>query len=285
MAKFITILSGLIQEAGRIKLDFKTQTLLDGFVNKIYKKKLSGVKTYTSLGHMPIVTSDGFPGQVEIVLDPELPYLGLLDQKVEDSTDPNDFVVLINPNKVTSRKYLYQTLFHEIMHATDPMFSTKQSEKLWSTYDPEIDEKYWAHPIEFRASSNEFLEGIVREFSIRKDRLKNKSNIVLLMKAADNILDYFSKGKKLNKLAFNIINEITDDEHLNNVMGKILKDIPLEYPDVIELMPERQNPPKYISIIELIKKYDPEIWKRFLTMLYKTIGEIKSSLRNYQQTI
>ena len=285
MGKFITILSGLIQEAGRIKLDFKTQTLLDSFVNKIYKKKLSGVNQYTSLGYMPILTSDGFHGEVEIVLDPELPYLGLLDQKVEDSTDPNDFIILINPNKITSRKYLYQTLFHELMHATDPVFSTKQSEKVWSTYDPEVDEKYWAHPIEFRASANEFLEGIVREFNIRKNRLRNKSNIITLMKASDSILDYFSKGKKLNKLAFNIINEITNDEHLNNVINNILKDIPLQYPDVIELMPERQNPPNYINVIELIKKYDPEIWKRFLTMLYKTMDEIKTSLRNYQQSV
>jgi hypothetical protein len=65
------------------------------------------------------------------------------------------------------------------MHATDPVFSTKFSEKLFSTYDTRVDEKYWAHQIEFRASTNEFLEGLVREFNIRKSRLKNKENIVL----------------------------------------------------------------------------------------------------------
>jgi len=280
MGYLINILSDIITEAKRIKLDLETVSHLENFTNKIYKKKLSGVKGYTKVGNMPIVTSDGVKGNVEIVMDPKLPYLGLLDQKIEDSTDPNDFILSVNPEKITGKKYLYQTLYHEIMHATDPVFTTKQSEKVWSTYDPEIDEKYWAHPIEFRASTNEFLEGIVREFNLRKNRLKKKENLINLEKAADSILNYFSKGKKLNRLAYNIINEITDDEHLSNVYNQILKNITVEFPNVAELMPEKMEPPKYINLIELIKRYDKEIWKKFLTMLYQTVQEIKESLRN-----
>lgn len=280
MKKFLNILSDLLIESKRIKLDNETILKIEDFTEKIYRYKLTKINKYKIIGSMPITTSDGVLGQVEIVIDPKLPYLGLLHQKVEDSTDPNDFIISINPNKISSKKYLYQTIYHEIMHATDPVFSTKQSKKAWSTFDTEVDEKYWAHPIEFRASSNEFLEGIVREFNLRKSRLKNKTNVSSLEKAADNILDYFAKNEKLSKLSYNIISSITDDEHIKNVSEKILRNIPLDFPDVTELMPEKKNPPYYLPVIEMIKKYDPEIWKKFLSMLYNTIIEIKSSLKN-----
>jgi len=37
--------------------------------------------------------------------------------------------------------------------------------------------------------------------------------------------------------------------------------------------------PYYITYIELIKKHNPEIWKRFLTMLYNTSYEIEDILK------
>jgi hypothetical protein len=34
--------------------------------------------------------------------------------------------------------------------------------------------------------------------------------------------------------------------------------------------------PYYLNYVELIKKYNPKIWRRFLTMLVKTKDEIES---------
>jgi hypothetical protein len=163
----------IFNESKRIKLDSNTISLLQKITDTIYKKRNTGFKKYTPITSMPITVQDGTPGTVEIAVDPELEFFGLLDQKVEDSRDPNDFILTLNPRKITSKKNLYLTLYHEIMHATDPGYTTKSSDKYWKDYDPEIDEKYWAHPIEFRASTNEFIEGLRNEFSLRKKRLKN----------------------------------------------------------------------------------------------------------------
>jgi hypothetical protein len=34
--------------------------------------------------------------------------------------------------------------------------------------------------------------------------------------------------------------------------------------------------PYYLQYIELIKKFNPKIWRRFLTMLFKTKDEIET---------
>ena len=191
MIKLIDILN----ESKRVKLDPEFKKVLNNVVDIIFKKRLRGFKKYTPITSIPIEVADGTPGTVEIVVDPDLPHYGILDTKVEDSNDPNDFIIKINPKEVKSKKGLYQTLYHEIMHATDPNFSTKYSEDYWSDYDPEKEEMYWGHPIEFRAITNEFIEGLVNEFSFRKNRLKNQNSIKMLEKSLDNILNHFQQVK------------------------------------------------------------------------------------------
>jgi hypothetical protein len=109
--------------------------------------------------------------------------------------------------------------------------------------------------------------------------LKNKENIVLLIKSANNILSYFASGKKLTKLSFNILQEMGDDEHINNIYQKVLRNIPVEFPSVIELLPEKKGIPPYLEALELIKVNDKEVWAKFLSMLYTTIEEIKQNLQ------
>jgi hypothetical protein len=262
-----------------VKVEPETISQLEKLTNLIYKKKLKGVSQVTPVGNIPLKISDGSVGNAEVIIDPNSSEMGYIDNASENKLDPNKFIIYINPNRISSKKLIFQSLYHEYMHVTDPVFSTKFSEKLWATYDSSIDEKYWAHPIEFRATANEFLEGLVREFSLRKTRLKNKENIVLLYRSANNILDYFSKGKKLTKLSYNIIDEMGDDEHINNIFQKVLRDIPLNYPSTIELMPERKSVPPYLDVLELIKQHDGNIWTKFLSMLYTTILEIKENLK------
>lgn len=282
MTKLINILSNILIEAKRIQIDPEITAQLEFLTNIIYKKKLKGINKLTPVGNIPLKISDGSTGNAEVIINPNLRDMGITDNISKDRLDPNAFVIYINPNRISNKKLIYQTLFHELMHATDPVFSTKFSEKLFSTYDTRVDEKYWAHQIEFRASANEFLEGLVREFSIRKSRLKNKENIVLLIKSANNILNYFSKGKKLTKLSFNILEEMGDDEHINNIISKVLRDISVEFPSVIELLPEKKEIPPYLEALELIKVNDGKVWTKFLSMLYTTIEEIK---QNLQKTI
>lgn len=268
----------IVSEGKRIKLEPEVNALIHRVSDIIYKKRNTGFKKYTPITSIPIIVQDGTPGTVEIAVDPNLEYFGLLDQKVEDSKDPNDFILTLNPSKITSKKNLYLTLYHEIMHATDPGYTTKYSEKYWKDYDPEIDEKYWAHPIEFRASTNEFIEGLRNEFQLRKKRLKNTDNLKYLTKSADNILEYFTKGTPLSKLSYDILEGMSGLVPQNTKIAKLLQDMIIEYPQTSEFTPKHNKPPYYIGYIELIKKYDPTIWKRFLSTLHAEVQNIKENL-------
>jgi hypothetical protein len=188
-----------------------------------------------------------------------------------------ELIMKINPKKVTSRKGLYQTIYHELTHGTDPMLTTKSTESFWSTYDPEFDEKYWGHPVEFRAITNEFLEALVNEFTLRRNRVTKEQSIITLRKSLKNILNHFSNGEPLSNLSLDIINGMYGGgEH--NILRKTLDDIIIDNPDVANLI-SKKSKLDYLTIINLVKKYSGENWKRFLGMLVKTSDEIKEILK------
>lgn len=273
MIKLIDILN----ESTRVKMDPDFKRVLNNVVDIIFKKRKTGFKKYTEITSIPIEIADGTPGTVEIVVDPELEHYGILDVKVEDSTDPNDFIIKINPNEVKSKKGLYQTLYHEIMHATDPMFSTKSTESFWDTYDPEMDEKYWGHPVEFRAITNEFIEGLINEFILRRSRVKTPTSIESLKKSLDNIMNHFSNGEKLSVLSTDIIGDMYGSEEMTR-SRMILNNILIDNPEISDVLSKTERNLEYIVVLELVKKYSGSDWKRFLGMLYKASEEIKEIL-------
>lgn len=273
MIKLIDILN----ESTRVKMDPDFKRVLNNVVDIIFKKRKTGFKKYTEITSIPIEIADGTPGTVEIVVDPELEHYGILDVKVEDSTDPNDFIIKINPNEVKSKKGLYQTLYHEIMHATDPMFSTKSTESFWDTYDPEMDEKYWGHPVEFRAITNEFIEGLINEFVLRRSRVKTHTSIESLKKSLDNIMNHFSNGEKLSVLSTDIIGDMYGSEEMTR-SRMILNNILIDNPEISDVLSKTERNLEYMVVLELVKKYSGSDWKRFLGMLYKASEEIKEIL-------
>jgi hypothetical protein len=164
-----------------------------------------------------------------------------------------------------------------MLHATDPSQSTKMSPKFLSTYNEKNDEAYWGHPIEFRAITNEFLEALVGEFTRRYSRLKNVDNKKFLLKSLNNIVNYFGKNENLSKLSLDILNRLNDENIGDNKISKVLSNISLDYPATTELLNNKEEP-YYLTYIELIKKYNPKMWPRFLTMLYSTKDEIETLL-------
>jgi hypothetical protein len=160
------------------------------------------------------------------------------------------------------------------MHATDPTLSTKTSMRHLSTYNPLDDKKYWGHPIEFRAITNEFLEALVLEFKIRINRLIIPENKKFLTKSLENILNYFKQGSKLSKLSLDILRRMNDENVLDNRFSKLVADISSEFPQASEFIPDKEEP-YFLTYIETIKNHNPEIWRRFLTMLSKTSKEIE----------
>jgi len=111
---------------------------------------------------------------------------------------------------------------------------------------------------------------------IYSNRLRNLDNKKHLLKSLNNILNYFGKGEKLSNLSLDIIRRINDEGVNDNRISKLLSDISLDYPESVELIDTDKEEPYYKTYIELIKKFNPDIWPKFLTMLYNTKDEIEN---------
>lgn len=280
MIKFLNILNGVISEQKRYKFEPKTKEKLLSIANDLWNNKDQEYKGITPIEKFPFKLADGTDGLVTIRVNPRLKYLGQMGTKPSKSLDPADIIIDVNPKFYESFKNLYLTLYHEMIHASDPTQSLKWKPSYDLTYDEKSDEKYWGHPIEFFAITNEFLEGLIMEFERRKRKLKNPLNVKSLEKSFKNILNYFAKGEKLSKLSMDILYRINDEYVSDNKISRMLADIRSEYPDVSELLSGKKDDiPYYLHYIELIKNYNPKIWNRFLTMLFKVSDEIKQVLK------
>jgi hypothetical protein len=275
MIKIIDILTNVITEQKRFQFDPETYKKLVSLTEKLWGMRNKDLKKKTLVDGFEFKTSDGTDGYVKVIVNPRLKYIGFMDTKPKFSRDPMDFVMELQPKEYGSKKNLFLTIYHEMLHATDPSQSTKMSPKFLSTYNEKKDESYWGHPIEFRAITNEFLEGLVNEFKRRIERLRNLDNKRFLIKSLDNILNYFGKGEPLNKLSLDILSRINDENMLDNKISKVFSNMTADYPKTSEFVSPKEEP-YYITYIELIKKYNPAVWPKFLTMLYNTSEEIKS---------
>lgn len=277
MGKFLQILDDIILEQKREVLDPELYSKLESLTNKLWSNRDKQYKGKTFIEQIPFKTKDGVDGLVKIVVNPRLKFIGLMDTKPPFSRDPMDFIMELQPKEYGSKKNLFLTIYHEMMHATDPTQSTKTSMKYLSTYNPLDDKKYWGHPIEFRAITNEFLEALVLEFKRRLMRLRIPENKKFLTKSLSNIMSYFKDGTPLSKLSLDILKRMNDENVLEGRFSTLLSDISTEFPETSEFLP-KQDEPFFLTYILNIKKYNPEIWRRFLTMLFKTSKEIESNL-------
>ena len=245
-------------------------------VEELWKDRNKPYKGKTLVDQIRFRMADQTEGLVKVYVNPRLKYIGYMGTKPKKSLDPADLFVEVNPKFYESKKNLYLTLYHEMIHASDPMQSHKWSPRYDLTYDEKSDEKYWGHPVEFFAISNEFLEGLVNEFERRYERLKNSDNKKVLLKSLQNILNYFGKNEPLTKQSLNIIQRINDDSIGAGKFGQILANIQTDFPETSEMIPASyEDEPYYLHYVQMIKKFNPEIWSKFLSMLYTTSNEIK----------
>jgi hypothetical protein len=276
MIKFINILSNVITEAKRYQFDPETYLKMSSVVEDLWKDRNKEYKKKTLVDMIPFKMADGTDGLVKVVVNPRLKYIGYMGTRPKKSLDPADIFVEVNPKFYESKKNLYLTLYHEMLHASDPTQSHKWTPSYELTYDEKDDTKYWGHPVEFFAIANEFLEGLVLEFERRVDRMRNQENKKFLLKTLNNILNYFAKNESLTKQSLNIIQRINDDSIGAGKFGEILANIQTDYPDTADILPPTyEDEPYYLHYVQMIKKFNPEIWPKFLSMLYTTSQEIK----------
>lgn len=281
MIKFINILSEtVISEQKKYKFQPETISKLRSVVDKLWNDRNKKYKGKTPVDFFPFKLADGTDGLVKVIVNPRLPYVGFMGTMPKKSLDPADIFIEVNPKYYESKKNLYLTVFHEMIHAVDPTQSHMWRPSNEVDYNPKRDEQYWGHPIEFFAITNEFLEGLTNEFERRMNRYRNSANLIILEQSLDNLMNYFSKGEELTKLTKDILYRINDEYVDSNTISKTLADIKTEYPNVAEMIPNgEKDVPYYLHLIELIKKYNPKIWPRFLTMLVKTKDDIKDMIK------
>lgn len=278
--KFLNILESVITEQKRYRFQPETYAKINSVVDRLWADRKKKYDKKTTVDMIPFKLADGVDGIVRVVVNPRLPYVGFMGTKPKTSYDPADIFIEVNPKHYESKKNLYLTIYHEMIHASDPTQTHKWNPKYMLTYDEKSDEKYWGHPIEFFAITNEFLEGLILEFARRRKRLKNLENIKYLEKAFKNILNYFGKGEKLSNLSLDILYRINDEYVDENKISQLLANIKTDFPRVNELIKlNKEDVPYFLHYIELIKKFNPKIWPRFLTMLYKTKDEIEQILK------
>lgn len=274
MVKFIPILNSIVSEQKRDVLRPEVYSELETLTNTLwnFKDKLFNKRIFVT--DFDFKVRDGEDGKIKIYINPRLEYIALLDKRPKSSTDPKKFVLDLNPEKFGSKKNLFLTIYHEYMHATDPNLSTKQTDKYLSTYSPDDDKTYWGHPVEFRAISNEFLEALVMEFRRRVKRNNTAKNKVFLLKSLENLTNYFKNGEILSNNSLNILSRMNDENLSDTRISKILSNIQTDFPNTSEMLPNESNP-YFLKYILLIKKNNPDIWRRFLTMFSKTVDEIE----------
>lgn len=275
MTKLITTLKKIIIESKKYEMDPETYTSLAVIADSIYSKKRQKWVRQTLFDTLMFKTADGAQGMVKIYISPRLPDIAEISTRPSDSRDPMDFVMKLNPNKFGSKRGLFLTMYHEILHAIDPSQSTRVKLKNDLTYDPSKDESYWGHPVEFFTITNEFMEALHLEVESRFKRIKKEESKKLILKSLDNILDYFARGEKLSDLSLDILDKMGEEGSETKLSG-ILKQILYDYPDVSEFLPRKEEP-YFLHYVELIKKYNPKIWDKFLTMLFKHIQNIKET--------
>jgi len=273
MIKFLPILSNVISEQKRYKLSPEDYTKLLELTDRLWTLRSKEIPRKIEVDQMEFITADGSEGKVRIFLNPRYKNYGQMDLNPKTTRNPQKFVMQLNPKLFGSKKNLFLTLYHELMHATDPNFTTRSNDKYWKDYDPTVDEKYWGHPVEFRSVTNEFLEGLVNEFRRRNDGVIKVENRQLLLKSLNNILNYFAKSEPLSRLSLDVINRISDEGLEDTRIANLLANISTEYPETSEFMNNKE--PYYLILINTIKKFNPDMWPRFLKMLYDSVDEIK----------
>lgn len=280
MPKILNILTNLLSEAKRYRFSPDTIKRIEKVVDKLWNDRNKEYNRRRELVDViPFKLANGVDGLVRIVVNPRLEHIGLMDLRPSKSVDPADIIIEVNPKYYESKKNLYLTIYHEMLHASDPTQTVAYSPKYMMTYDESSDESYWGHPIEFFAISNEFLEGLVREFERRVKRTRKVENLEILNKSLKNILNYFAKGEKINRLSKDILFRV-NDEYVGEDSFKVLKNLTADMPQLADLLPERTGEePYYLLYVQLIKKFNPEIWKKFLSMLYTTTLEIQEIIK------
>ena len=172
-------------------------------------------------------------------------------------------LIVVNPDGalIPTKNSTYQTLYHEVQHLMDlnttSYLDQKQMDKYSKAGEEDDNSTYWGHDFEFRAFTNEFLEGMVNGYKDLKDNYSKEE----LSDSLDSILNYFGKNGPADE-----------------IFQKVLFDITSESED-------SGNYPFSLKVLSLVRKHNPGKWNVFLKMLYSTVQELKKEFDKEEELV
>lgn len=256
-----------MKDIKRKRLDPKLNAQLKKLAS-IISKNYNKFNVMTKVGEVFFENDLGDNGFVEIFTSKNMPfYAQLLGDKIDE--------LKVEVKSLPSEKEVYNALFHELLHATDPDLFEDET---WDDYDPEKDESYYGHKLEFRTMTNEFLNALVDIF---KEKLVSSNSTAKkkLHDALTNIVNYYFHDEPLKDFAADILDYAAGAvKFSNNEVNDLMSRIQLQYPGEYTLTTKtskREKLPVFIrGYLNKIREYNPKQWNDFMSMLMSTQEEI-----------
>ena len=265
---------------------------------KIFQRGTRSKQSREGVAVMPFTSADGKPGKVSFYVDHNMSpgNLGYYNKKkINDLED--DIIVLNGPfftsaysaikdfvfSKVTGEnpdKFLLDTIKHELIHAKDPGVN---QEHLKEPYDSKNPKLYYGSWTEFPAQTGEFLEAISAHAEEKLRNNPNDKEIQIFERILQNILDVYA-GKE--KAFYNKTKDFIVGGSKKNVVQSFIKDVisiggEISNRNTVPQWDSMNTLQRYYNKTQLIKKYNPEGYKEFLTDLYKEIKGIEKMTNFY----
>lgn len=260
------------------ELTDETREIIRFLVNKISKIKGKKIKR-KKIAEITTLTDD----DVEYILPIYLSSDSEFQAYVQDiSKDPEVFMIemVINPNLIESKRDLYNKIYHEFLHATDPKLTSRQGKEYLEKYNSNSNKGYYSSKIELRAIVGEFLEALrnqVKEFTDHKEDGFSKNDLISIL---DNILGYFLNKKKIEEKTLFFINRM-NDENVSFFKRKDLEKA-IESFDTFHYLKDEiddEEFPDSLLVLNLLKTYNKKGWEIFLNLLKSEISDIKKKLK------
>ena len=272
----------LSEASKRYKLsDFNLESLLgllDKLVVELKKTKKKSIYYFTKID---IQVLDSFMYELPVYIDVKMNAPAAIGGDRDIPVSYKNIALIVNPTLIQSKKQLYNSLYHELIHAQDPTLTIVSTPKYVEKYgDPdERPDLYYSHGIELRAITGEFFEALVNEYKERVENIKDEKDKHILLNSLDNIISFFNELNILSPLAYNILDEMNGENDLDKKFKKILSKMMLDYPKVSEFFDESgDKEPYYLACIDLIRRFSDKGWRSFLRMLYTTSQEIRDMI-------
>lgn len=245
----------LSEGSKRVKLHPRTEADLEYLSQLLWTASKTKDDDPPRKGSIMVIDPKGSEVQVPVFYLSEFPAQGgVFPFEKDKPRNLYNLFIVVNPEEALnpSLKSTYHILYHELQHLMDlntTEYISQKKEKEYSSEDR--DKGYWGHEFEFRAFSNEIINGIYQEYKDLFKRVRDED----IINSVDSMVDYFGKSGQLDSLGQKVLYSISSEEEQG----------PNEYPYILK-------------VARLLKKNAPQRWNTFLKMLYNVGEEIKSEL-------